>query len=149
MRANLGFLSTILAFQELDLWQLLTYTAGVSGSCWALASLYTLPIARDHRLSTKSVNRVREAHGGYQSLFGPLISKSKNSQKICMIDLYSTLVSSYFWMMPRKDGKDQVDPASMKWSRAYDNAGLAHGCAPFPIVSHANVGFHLERCLMA
>ncbi|SGY54112.1 BQ5605_C006g03842 [Microbotryum silenes-dioicae] len=157
MRANLGFLSTILAFQELDLWPLLTYTAGASGSCWALASLYTLPIAHplmsslnaaaviehfmsvsgDHPLSTKSVIRVRDAHGGYQSLFGPLITKSKNGQKICMIDLYSALISSYFWMMPRKDGKDQVDPyvpcvgsASMKWSRAYDNAGLAHGHKP-------------------
>ncbi|SCZ94388.1 BZ3500_MvSof-1268-A1-R1_Chr12-2g03866 [Microbotryum saponariae] len=196
MRANLGFLSTILAFQELDLWPLVSYTAGVSGSCWALASLYTLPIARpltpplnaaaviehfmfvsgDHPLSTKSVNRIREALGGYQSLFGPLISKSKNGQKICIIDLYSTLVSSYFWMMPRKDGKNQIDPwvprrrlvrsregqftdcfessclivsASMKWSRAYDNAGLAKGCEPFPIVSHANVGSHLERCSMA
>lgn len=36
MRANLGFISTIIAFQELGLWNLVTYAAGVSGSCWAL-----------------------------------------------------------------------------------------------------------------
>lgn len=36
MRANLGFISTIMAFQELGVWPLVTYAAGVSGSCWAL-----------------------------------------------------------------------------------------------------------------
>jgi len=36
MRANLGFISTIMAFQELGVWPLITYAAGVSGSCWAL-----------------------------------------------------------------------------------------------------------------
>ncbi|KAJ7449436.1 putative cytosolic phospholipase A2 [Mycena galericulata] len=155
MRANLGFITTIIAFQELGLWPNITYAAGVSGACWGLASMYTLPltppltaplsarpllthfkhIAGTHPLSTGGVNKVAAAEGGLAALLGPLQEKRANGQEVCVIDVYSTLTSAYFWLLGSTAGKGRVDPASLKWSRAFENGGLSEGREPWPMLT--------------
>ncbi|KAJ7703025.1 acyl transferase/acyl hydrolase/lysophospholipase [Mycena rosella] len=155
MRANLGYITTFIAFQELGLWPNITYLAGVSGACWAIATMYTLPLAPPltvplsahplldhfkeivgtHPLSTKGVNRVSEAQGGTEALLGPLSAKHAAGQEVCIIDLYSTLTSSYFWLLGSSEGKGRVEPASLKWTRAFANGGLAEGMEPFPMLT--------------
>ncbi|KAF7339030.1 Lysophospholipase [Mycena venus] len=155
MRANLGFITTIIAFQELGLWPNITYAAGVSGACWGLAAMYTLPlsppltaplsaeplldhfkeITGTHPLSTGGVNKVAVAEGGVEALFGPLSEKHRNGQEVCIIDLYSTLTSSYFWLLGSKEGKGRVDPASLKWTCAFENGKLADGMEPWPMLT--------------
>ncbi|KAJ7140716.1 hypothetical protein C8R44DRAFT_726441 [Mycena epipterygia] len=101
MRANLGFITTIIAFQELGLWPNLTYVAGVSGAYWGLPSMYTLPlsppltaplsvrpllehfkqIVGTHPLSTGGVKKVARAEGGVEALLGLLTEKRTNGQE--------------------------------------------------------------------
>ncbi|KAJ7615479.1 acyl transferase/acyl hydrolase/lysophospholipase [Roridomyces roridus] len=161
MRANLGFITTMIAFQELGLWPAVMYTAGVSGACWGLAAQYTLPldppltaplsarplldhfrrITGTHPLSTDGVNKVAAAQGGVEALLGPLKEKEKNGQEVCIIDLYSTLTSSYFWLLGAGEGegpdvnKGRVEPASLKWSRAFEHGGLDKGMEPWPMLT--------------
>ncbi|KAJ6459053.1 acyl transferase/acyl hydrolase/lysophospholipase [Mycena sanguinolenta] len=155
MRANLGFIATFIAFQELGLWPNITYVAGVSGACWGLAAMYTLPlsppltaplsaapllehfktIAGTHPLSTAGVNKVAGAEGGVDALLGPLTEKHKNGQEVCIIDLYSTLTSSYFWLLGSGSGKGRIDAASLKWTQAFENGKLAEGMEPWPMLT--------------
>ncbi|KAK7028668.1 lysophospholipase [Favolaschia claudopus] len=208
MRANLGFLATIIALQDLELYPNITYLAGVSGACWGIAALYTLPpninpnsktssnpnpssaptdsapsvkfqtekkqrtrtrtpretlahfahLAGTHPLSAAGVNRVARAEGGVKALVGPLVGKERYGQEVCIIDLYSTMTSAYYWLVggggedadssgengdgktkPKEEtkGKDKgkVDPASLIWSRAYTNGGLEEGREAWPILT--------------
>ncbi|KAJ7240641.1 acyl transferase/acyl hydrolase/lysophospholipase [Mycena haematopus] len=155
MRANLGFITTIIVFQELGLWPDITYVAGVSGACWGLAAMYTLPlsppltaplsaepllqhfkeIARTHPLSTAGVNKVAGAEGGVDALLGPLIEKHKNGQEVCIIDLYSTLTSSYFWLLGSATGKGRIEASSFKWTHAFESGKLADGMEPWPMLT--------------
>ncbi|KAK6974522.1 lysophospholipase [Favolaschia claudopus] len=172
MRANLGFLATIIALQDLELYPNITYLAGVSGACWGIAALYTLPpnsnpnpnpspkpietpqrtptpreilthfthLAATHPLSAAGVNRVARAEGGVQALLGPLVGKERYGQEVCVIDLYSTMTSAYYWLVgaygeTKGKGKGKVDPASLIWSRAYTNGGLEEGREAWPILT--------------
>ncbi|KAJ7751925.1 acyl transferase/acyl hydrolase/lysophospholipase [Mycena maculata] len=156
MRANLGFITTMIAFQELGLWPNVTYLAGVSGACWGLAAMYTLPLAPPltaplsahplldhfkqitgtHPLSAGGVNKVSAAAGGVQALLGPLSEKRKNGQEVCIIDLYSTLTSAYFWLLGTGEGgAGVVEASSLKWTHAYENGKLGEGREPWPMMT--------------
>ncbi|KAK7002335.1 lysophospholipase [Favolaschia claudopus] len=179
MRANLGLLATIIALQDLELYPNITYLAGVSGACWGIAALYTLPpnpnpspssappatefetpsveaetktqtphpartptpretlahfarLAGTHPLSAAGVNRVARAEGGVKALVGPLVGKERYGPEVCIIDLYSTMTSAYYWLV---GGDNEICRASLIWSRAYTNGGLEAGREAWPILT--------------
>ncbi|KAM0751014.1 FabD/lysophospholipase-like protein [Meredithblackwellia eburnea MCA 4105] len=89
-----------------------------------------------HPLSVEGMHQVANAVGGTKALFGPLKQKKRAGQLMCMIDLYATMTSSYFWMVGGKDGeKRRIEPASLIWSRAWNNGKLEQGMEPFPILT--------------
>ncbi|KAI5475572.1 FabD/lysophospholipase-like protein [Pseudohyphozyma bogoriensis] len=92
-------------------------------------------VAGVHPLTAKAANLVAEAEGGVEAMLGPLVAKHRAGQEVCMIDLYSTLTSSYFWLLDSKKEQGRIEPASLKWSRAYEHGQLAQGKEPFPILT--------------
>ncbi|KAK4049927.1 hypothetical protein OIV83_003751 [Microbotryomycetes sp. JL201] len=131
--------------------------------------MYTLPIVADtgtldaapflrhfqsaaehHPLSTSGLLRIARADDGVKAVFGPLLRKRLDGQTVCLMDLYSTLVSTFFWITPGHGGRAQVVPqvlsggfsrnmligpsrSSLKWSSAIER--LENGQAPFPILT--------------
>lgn len=92
----------------------MTYTAGVSGSCWSLAALYTFAslhagylldhfatTSAHHPLSAAAVNAVaRSTHGIYFQL-APILQKIKIGHlHPGPLDLYSTLITSHIFLSP-------------------------------------------------
>ncbi|KAM0786259.1 hypothetical protein ACM66B_007058 [Microbotryomycetes sp. NB124-2] len=153
MRANLALLSTVVAMQDVKFWPLVTYLAGVSGSCWAIASMYTLSPNRDgfrridarlllrhfqavsesHPLSTKGLLKLSKAKNGLEAVFEPLIKKRISGQTVCLMDLYATLVTSFFWTTPGRDGGLILKRKALEWTPAYDH--VKDGSAPFPMLT--------------
>lgn len=150
-RAMYGFAAFISGAKKMGLWDCLTWTAGVSGSCWTLAGYYTfagqsvskliqhyLSVAREltHPLSLRALNTVARSSQGVYFLLGPLIRKTGSPGRdigLVVMDLYATLTTTYQFLSRQPGAK--LSRATFQFSRVWKRAGLDQGAEPMPILT--------------
>ncbi|OAL22647.1 hypothetical protein AYO22_07205 [Fonsecaea multimorphosa] len=160
-RAMIGILGYCEEMKRTGMWDLLTYVAGVSGSCWALAAYYTWAGASmkaviehcqkrlhpHHPLSPEAVREVLNAPGGPTKTLGPLIQKHRSGLSTVAMDLYSVFTTGHLFLNhdpalepPGLRGSFGVKKEVaghhenwLKWSSA--NMHLLDGSEPFPILT--------------
>lgn len=158
-RAMLSFAAFLDCVRQTGLWDITTYVAGVSGSCWTIASLYThaelstaelmrhyeaLSDEECHPMSLAAFDRVARSRRGNYFLFGPLIRKGwEGGRAGGLMDLYSTLTTGYL-LLPRNGLHDReisvgLSRSGMLWSRVYHACKLGEGSAPLPVLTAARV----------
>ncbi|KAK0553380.1 hypothetical protein OC846_002540 [Tilletia horrida] len=127
-RAKFGFAAFIAALETGGAWQVTTYVAGVSGSCWTIAELYTHAqmsphvllehykrVASElaHPLSLKALNVVASTRHGVYFLLAPLLRKAQSGVVgLGVMDLYATMTTCYQFL-PRPVRTPQNDVSSM------------------------------------
>jgi len=140
-RAMYGFAAFMSTSKKLGLWDCLTWTAGVSGSCWTLAAYYTIPkqgfsrlirhylsMAGDlaHPLSINAMNTVVRSRKGIYFLIGPLVRKVRSGViGLGIMDLFGTLTTAYQFLS-REPGAS-LSRASFQFSKAWSRAGIDKG----------------------
>lgn len=156
-RAMLGYLGYANEMKKSGLWDILTYVAGVSGTCWSLAAYYTFGQASmdevidhcktrlhpHHPLSPEAIKTVLNAPGGPYTTLGPLVQKHHSGLHTVAMDLYSVFTTGYLFLVndpslnptgggPRKElaGYHQD---WFKWTNAMKY--LAGGAEPYPILT--------------
>ncbi|KAF5680001.1 phospholipase a2 [Fusarium heterosporum] len=148
-RVMYGFAGFISAAKKLCLWDCITWTAGVSGSCWTLAAYYTiarqditrltdhyLTMASElaHPLSIQALTMVARSKKGIYFLIGPLVSKAQNGIiGLSMMDLYSTLTATY--QLLSRGHKGGLGKATFQWSKTWHRSGIGMGLEPMPILA--------------
>ncbi|KIW75932.1 hypothetical protein Z517_10677 [Fonsecaea pedrosoi CBS 271.37] len=160
-RAMIGFLGYCEEMKRTGMWDLLTYIAGVSGSCWGLAAYYTWAGASmkavidhcrkrlhpHHPLSPEAVREVLNAPGGPTKTLGPLIQKHRSGLSTVAMDLYSVFTTGHLFLNhdpalepPGLRGSFGVKKEVagfhenwLKWSSA--NMYLLDGSEPLPILT--------------
>lgn len=150
-RAMYGFAAFLSVAKRMGLWDCLTWTAGVSGSCWTLAGYYTFAgqstsklmqhyfsVARElaHPLSLRALNTVVRSSQGIYFLLGPLIRKTGSPGRdigLVVMDLYATLTTTYQFLSRQPGSK--LSRATLQFSKVWKRAGLAHGVEPMPILT--------------
>jgi phospholipase A2 len=148
-RVMYGFAGFISAAKKLGLWDCITWTAGVSGSCWTLAAYYTiarhditklvdhyLTVASElsHPMSIHALNMVARSKRGVYFLIGPLVGKAQKSIiGLSMMDLYSTLTATY--QLLSREPKGRLSRATFQWSRIWHRSGIDKGLEPMPILA--------------
>jgi phospholipase A2 len=157
-RAMLAMLTYCNAMKETGLWDLITYAAGVSGSCWALAAYYTFAnaswtaviehckkrLSPNHPLSGEAVRSVLNAPGGHYHTLGPIVQKHVSGLKTVPMDLYSVFTTGHLFLQedpvldPSKTGsvtEEMTIPhrSWYKWSDAVKH--LRQAQEPLPIMT--------------
>ncbi|KAM0433145.1 hypothetical protein ACHAQK_009323 [Fusarium lateritium] len=148
-RVMYGFAGFISAAKKLGLWDCITWTAGVSGSCWTLAAYYTiarhditrlidhyLTVASElsHPMSIQALNMVARSKRGVYFLIGPLVSKAQKSIiGLSMMDLYSTLTATY--QLLSREPKGRLSRATFQWSKIWHRSRIDKGLEPMPILA--------------
>ncbi|CAJ0542381.1 Ff.00g000490.m01.CDS01 [Fusarium sp. VM40] len=148
-RVMYGFAGFISAAKKLGLWDCITWTAGVSGSCWTLAAYYTiarhditklidhyLTVASElsHPMSIHALDMVARSKRGVYFLIGPLVSKAQKSIiGLSMMDLYSTLTATY--QLLSREPKGRLSRATFQWSKIWHRSGIDKGLEPMPILA--------------
>ncbi|KIL83703.1 phospholipase a2 [Fusarium avenaceum] len=148
-RVMYGFVGFISAAKKLGLWDCITWTAGVSGSCWTLAAYYTiarhdvtklidhyLTVASElsHPMSIHALDMVARSKRGVYFLIGPLVSKAQKSIiGLSMMDLYSTLTATY--QLLSREPKGRLSRATFQWSKIWHRSGIDKGLEPMPILA--------------
>jgi phospholipase A2 len=146
-RAMYGFAAFMSASKKLGLWDCLTWTAGVSGSCWTLAAYYTianhdisklighyLSIAKElaHPMSLHAFNTVVRSSKGVCFLIGPLVRKVRSGIiGLGVMDLYGTLTTTYQFLS-RQPGA-RLSRATFQFSKVWTRSGIDQGIEPMPI----------------
>ena len=146
-RAMYGFVAFISASKKLGLWDCLTWTAGVSGSCWTIAAYYTianhdaskllkqyLAVARErtHPMSVSALEIVVRSKKGVYFLIGPLIRKVRSGIiGLGVMDLYGTLTTTY-QLLSREPGA-RLSRATFQFSKVWTRSGLDQALEPMPI----------------
>ncbi|SCV48303.1 related to phospholipase A2, cytosolic [Fusarium fujikuroi] len=144
-----GFSGFILAAKKHGLWDCITWTAGVSGSCWTLAAYYTiarhdiqrlidhyLTVASElaHPMSIHALNMVARSKRGVYFLIGPLVSKAQKSIiGLGIMDLYSTLTATY--QLLSREPKGRLSRATFQWSKIWQRSGTDKGLEPMPLLA--------------
>lgn len=154
-RAMLAMLGYSSEMKKSGLWDLLTYTAGVSGACWSLAAYYTFGhydmdeviehckrrLSPHHPLSDDAIRAVLAAPKGVDVAFGPLSVKSHSGLHVVAMDYYSVFTSGHIFLHSREQrppnskdpGFDGFKPEWFKWSGC--RAALQDGAEPMPILT--------------
>jgi Lysophospholipase catalytic domain. len=144
LRALVAGTGSYLAAQEAGLWDCITYTAGVSGSCW-LQTLYHSSIAQ--RDFDKLVDHLKDRLGVHiafppaalnllttaptnKYLLGGFVEKLKGDPgaDFGLVDIYGLLLAARL-LVPR--GELGVSDVDFKLSN--QRANLIHGAHPLPI----------------
>ncbi|KAL9562678.1 hypothetical protein ACKAV7_013242 [Fusarium commune] len=144
-----GFAGFISAAKKHGLWDCITWTAGVSGSCWTLAAYYTiarhdiqrlidhyLTVASElaHPMSIHALNMVARSKRGVYFLIGPLVSKAQKSIiGLGIMDLYSTLTATY--QLLSREPKGRLSRATFQWSKIWHRSGIEKGLEPMPLLA--------------
>lgn len=156
-RAMLGLLGYCHGMKQSGLWDLLTYVAGVSGSCWSLAAYYTWAdasmetviehckrrLSPYHPLSPEAIRDVLHSPGGPTKTIGPIVQKHRSGLHTVAMDLYSVFTTGHLFLPsdPTMDPKGAAVRKELagyhdqwyKWSSAqrYFN----DGSEPLPILT--------------
>lgn len=146
-RAMYGFAAFVSASKKLGLWDCLTWTAGVSGSCWTLAVYYTianhdvcrlikhyLSVSSElaHPMSVYALDTVVRSSKGVYFLIGPLIRKVRSGIiGLGIMDLYGTLTTTY-QLLSREPGA-RLSRATFQFSKVWTRSGIDKGLEPMPI----------------
>lgn len=147
-RAMYGFTGFISASKKLGLWDCLTWTAGVSGSCWTIAAYYTiasqsstrliqhyLAMGKEftHPLSLPALTNVAGRRKGVYFLIGPLVRKVQSGIiGLGVMDIYATLTTAY-QLISRSDPGAGLSRTTFQFSKVWTRTGLDRGIAPIPI----------------
>jgi phosphopantetheinyl transferase (holo-ACP synthase) len=148
-RAMYGFTAFISASQKLGLWDCITWTAGVSGSCWAIAGYYTiayhkasrlmkhyLTMAEEHAhpMSVFALNTVARSSKGIYFLIGPLVRKVQSGIiGLGILDLYATLTTTY--QLLSRETRARLSRATFQFSKVWTRSGIDRGSEPMPILT--------------
>lgn len=160
-RAMLAFLGYSKAMKDAGLWDLLTYVAGVSGSCWAIAAYYTFGgadvsrviehckrrLSPHHPLSPDAIQLLLSSASGEYETLGPLIQKRLSGLHAVPMDLYAVFTTGYLFMQQQQPDPsvqplgsaasevpgDHRHSAWWKWTSAANF--LASGAEPLPILT--------------
>lgn len=157
-RAMIAVLGYSEAMKRSGLWDLLTYIAGVSGSCWAISAYYTFGeadmtkvinhcktrLAPHHPLSPEAVRSLLSSPEGCYSTLGPLVQKNASGLENVAMDLYSVFTTGYLFMTdqsltPGGPGKPHLAEVAghhrkwYKWTDALEH--LVGGKQPLPILT--------------
>ncbi|KAH7157303.1 acyl transferase/acyl hydrolase/lysophospholipase [Dactylonectria estremocensis] len=146
-RAMFGFAAFISACQKSQLWDCITWTAGVSGSCWTLGAYYTIArhdatrltqhymsMAEElmHPMSISAMDKVVRSTRGVYFLIGPLVRKAQSSIiGLGIMDLYATLITTYQFLS-REPGAS-LSRATFQLSKMWTRSGIDKGDEPMPI----------------
>lgn len=156
-RAMLALLGYSLAMRDAGLWDLLTYIAGVSGSCWAIAAYFTFGrasldavvthcrarLSPHHPLSPDAIRTLLGSAGGHYETLGPLVQKSKSGLHIVPMDLYAVFTTGYLFM-PEGVAMQSDSSASAAagpgchrswWTWTHAQSYLRDGMEPLPILT--------------
>jgi phospholipase A2 len=173
-RACLGFLSFIEQMQcatdaegntpecSSDLWDLMTYVAGVSGSCWSIAGLYSTASmdasklldrfarsSQHHPLSMTAVDAVARSANGIYFQLAPILQKIRVGHlHPGPLDLYGTLVTSHIFFNPgvlqHNSGDDACSSQKthvalhrdwFRFSKIFESCSIDKGAQPLPILT--------------
>ncbi|KAH7148217.1 putative cytosolic phospholipase A2 [Dactylonectria macrodidyma] len=110
-RAMIGCLGYCAEMKKSGLWDCISYVAGVSGACWAIAAYYKLGqcdmqtvidhckkrLSPYHPLSGEAVRAMLSAPGGAKVTLGPLIQKHKTGLDIVAMDYYSVFTTGWIF----------------------------------------------------
>ncbi|ETN46246.1 uncharacterized protein HMPREF1541_00430 [Cyphellophora europaea CBS 101466] len=158
-RAMIGVLGYAKRMKESGLWDLLSYVAGVSGSCWSLAAYYTWAkgdmervvqhckkrLNPYHPLSPEAIREVLHSPGGPALTLGPLVQKHRSGLETVAMDLYSVFTTGYLFLGgdpaidPTKVGHEPEKeiagshPTWLTWSSAIQH--LEQGQEPLPLLT--------------
>jgi phospholipase A2 len=148
-RVMYGFAGFISAAKKSGLWDCITWTAGVSGSCWTIAAYYTIArhdisklidhymtVASElaHPMSIYALDKVARSKRGLYFLVGPLASKAQKSIiGLSIMDLYSTLTATY--QLLSREPKGRLSRATFQWSKIWQRSGIDKGLEPMPILA--------------
>ena len=156
MIASLGYSEEM---KRTGLWNLLTYFAGVSGSCWALAAYYTfgeasmsniiehckMRFSPYHPLSPEAIRTVLSVPDGPYVTLGPLEQKHRSGLHVVAMDLYSVFTTGHLFLHdePNTDHAATGNYTTTKvaghrhswykWSSALKH--LQDGTEPLPILT--------------
>ncbi|KAI5459579.1 acyl transferase/acyl hydrolase/lysophospholipase [Mariannaea sp. PMI_226] len=146
-RAMYGFAAFISSCKKGHLWDCMTWTAAVSGSCWTLGAYYTiacqdisklmqhyLSVAKElvHPISISALNTVIRSGRGMYFLMGPLVRKAQCSIiGVGIMDLYATLIATYQFLSRRPGGR--LSRATFQLSKLWSRSGISKGLEPMPI----------------
>ena len=146
-RAMYGFAALISASKKLGLWDCLTWTAAVSGSCWTLAGFYTignhnikrlirhyLAVAKElsHPMSIHALDTVVRSSKGVYFLIGPLVRKVRSGIiGLGIMDLYGTLATTY--QLLSREPRARLSRATFQFSKVWSRSGIDKGIEPMPI----------------
>lgn len=156
-RAMLALLGYSLAMKDAGLWDLLTYVAGVSGSCWAIAAYFTFGrasldavvahckarLSPHHPLSPDAIRALLGSAGGDYETLGPLVQKSKSGLHTVPMDLYAVFTTGYLFMQdspaiqPGSGAAAAAEPECHRpwWKWTHAQSCLRDGAEPLPILT--------------
>lgn len=170
-RACLGFLAYIEEMQNKDqsgaagLWNLLSYVAGVSGSCWTIGGLYSVAkmnasvlidrfakSSSHHPLSMTAIDAVARSANGIYFQLAPILQKIRVGHlHPGPLDLYGTLITSHIFFQPAvlkdhskttsDDNKDErgthiaLQRDWFRFSLTFKTNNLHQGSQPLPILT--------------
>ena len=148
-RATYGFAAFMSASKSLGLWDCITWTAGVSGSCWTIAAYYTLAyhdvgrltkhylrVAEElgHPMSIQALNTVARSSKGVYFLIGPLVRKAESGIiGLGIMDLYATLTTTYQFLS--REPRARLSRATFQFSKVWTRSGLDKGQEPLPLLT--------------
>jgi phospholipase A2 len=115
-RAMIGALGYAQEMKSTGLWDLFTYVAGVSGSCWALAAYYTFGRASvekvinnckerlhpHHPLSAEAIRKLLTVADGPYVTLGPIAQKHYSGLHTAAMDLYSVFTTGIYSFTPTR-----------------------------------------------
>ncbi|EED15715.1 cytosolic phospholipase A2, putative [Talaromyces stipitatus ATCC 10500] len=151
-RAMIGYIGYMTEMKMAGLWDLITYVAGVSGTCWSIAAYYTFSDATTehiidhfksrlspyHPLSDPAIRTTLTAINGPYNTLGPLILKQISGLHVVLMDLYSVFTTGYLFLHHSQESegiryKPNGDRGWWKWSDAHK--WLNDGQEPLPIMT--------------
>ncbi|CEH11934.1 phospholipase a2 [Ceraceosorus bombacis] len=150
-RAKFGFTAGLFALQRGGVWDCAAWSAGVSGSCWTLAALYTIAshdaqkllahytaVASEgiHPLSRQALDVVARSKRGTYFLLAPLLAKARSGVVgLGLMDLYATMTTSYQFLSRSPQARPRLSRSTFQWSRVFSRSALHDGAQPMPILT--------------
>lgn len=160
-RAMYGFAGFLAAARAHRLWAITTWVAGVSGSCWTLAALYTIArrdmhrllthyhaIARQHAhpLSRAALHTVAHSPRGTYFLLAPLLRKATDLRlglpipiRIRIMDLYATLTTAFLFLNRHPRARPRLSRHHLQFSKLWTRAHLHKAHHPLPLLTAVRV----------